>query len=104
MLARDCLKINGLSLISPIPDLYTVVNGGSVAHYHVFTFHKIAKDKRHKGKGKREKGKVKNKVNECRAALVKNSFQENFYITFMRNKKSYQNINCFFFFFHKNFL
>ena len=56
MLARDCLKINGLSLISPIPDLYTVVNGGSVAHYHVFTFHKIAKDKRHKGKGK-----VKNK-------------------------------------------
>ena len=41
-------------------------------------------------------------VNECRTALVKNSFQESFYITFMGNKKSYQNINCFFTFFHKN--
>ena len=43
-------------------------------------------------------------VNECRTALVKNSFQKSFYITFMGNKKSYQNINYFFTFFHKNFL
>ena len=47
---------------------------------------------------------IKGQVNECRTVLVKNSFQESFYITFMGNKKSYQNINCFFTFFHKNFL
>ena len=43
-------------------------------------------------------------VNECRTALVKNSFEENFNITFMENKKNCQNLNYFFFFFHKNFL
>ena len=37
-------------------------------------------------------------------ALVKNPIKESFDITFMGNKKSYQNINYFFFFFHKNFL
>ena len=42
-------------------------------------------------------------VNECRTALVKNSFQESFYITFMGNKKSYQNINYFFTFSIKTF-
>ena len=51
-----------------------------------------------------EKNKIMGPVNKCRTALVKNSFQESFYITFMGNKKSYQNINCFFTFFHKNFL
>ena len=46
----------------------------------------------------------KGHVNECRIALVKNPFYESFDIIFMGNEKSYQNINCFFFFFHKNFL
>ena len=37
--------------------------------------------------------------------LINNSFYESFNINFMRNEKSSQNINCFFFFFsHKNFL
>ena len=36
-------------------------------------------------------------------ALVKNLVKENFDITFMRNEKSRQNINCFFFS-YKNFL
>ena len=31
-------------------------------------------------------------------ALVKNQVKESFDITFMENKKNYQNINCFFFF------
>ena len=35
--------------------------------------------------------------------LVNNSFQESFDITFMENEKNCQNINCFFFFFHKFF-
>ena len=36
--------------------------------------------------------------------LVKNPVKESFDVTFMGNEKNYQNINCFFFFFHKNFL
>ena len=37
-------------------------------------------------------------------SALKNQFQKNFNITFMENVKSYQNINYYFFFFHKNFL
>ena len=36
-------------------------------------------------------------------ALVNNLFLKEIYTTFMKNEKSCQNINCFFFF-HKNFL
>ena len=36
-------------------------------------------------------------------ALIKNLVKESFDITFMRNEKSCQNINCFFFS-HQNFL
>ena len=36
--------------------------------------------------------------------LVNNPFKGNFDITFMKNEKNYQNINCFFFFSHKIFL
>ena len=35
--------------------------------------------------------------------LINNSVKQKFGIIFMKNKKSYQNINCFFFFSHKNF-
>ena len=35
---------------------------------------------------------------------VKNLIKESFDITFMRNEKSCQNINCFYFFSHKNLL
>ena len=35
--------------------------------------------------------------------LVNNPIKNRFDITFMGNKKSCQNINYFFFFFHKNF-
>ena len=35
--------------------------------------------------------------------LIKNLIKENRNITFMENKKIYQNINCFFFFTYKNF-
>ena len=37
-------------------------------------------------------------------ALVKNPVKKSFDITFMGNEKNCQNINCFFFFSHKNFL
>ena len=36
--------------------------------------------------------------------LVKNPIKESFDITFMGNEKSCHNINCIFFFSHKNFL
>ena len=37
------------------------------------------------------------------STLVKNSIKRNFDITFMKNEKNCQNINCFFFFSYKNF-
>ena len=37
-------------------------------------------------------------------ALVKNSVKKNFDIIFIENEKNCQNINCFLFFSHKNFL
>ena len=45
-----------------------------------------------------------NKIREMLTSTLRALLSESFDITFIGNEKNCQNINCFFFFFHKNFL
>ena len=54
-------------------------------------------------KTKKKQKKQREMLTSALSTLVKNSIKGNFDITFMKNEKNCQNINCFFFFSYKNF-